>query len=93
MVTPNREDERTQKWPNKHYQNHKTQTNSQYNNNISESKRKWRRKKQLKASNETHLERTLKTKMESFKRKLSTLQMRGSEMELNEAAMEVEKQK
>jgi len=47
------------------------QTNSQYNNNISESKRKWKRKKQLKASNEMHLERSFKTKMEPFKTKLS----------------------
>jgi len=30
--------------PNEPYQNHKPQTNAQYNNNISRSKRKWKRK-------------------------------------------------
>jgi len=65
---PNREDQRTQMWSNEHYQNHKTQTNSQYNNNISESKGKWRRNKQLKASNETHLERASKRKWNRSKR-------------------------
>jgi len=30
--------------PNEPYQNHKAQTNAQYNNNISKSKRKWKRK-------------------------------------------------
>jgi len=30
--------------PNEPYQNHKAQTNAQYNNDIGKSKRKWKRK-------------------------------------------------
>jgi len=44
MPKPTTQTNLNESYQNEPYQNHKAQTNAQYNNNISKSKRKWKRK-------------------------------------------------